>query len=270
MRKQAVAMCGVVVAGLAAMFAFAGDLNPPAGPVTSTAKPLQEVEPRVGIQNPSAFGSITINEPGSYYLLENIQGSATFDAIRITASDVTLDLNGFGVFAQAFSPVGIRIGTNGSPVERVAVMNGSVSGFDDVGIDGEFAAAVLIDSVRVTDCDDGIEVRNGSQVLRSTANDNTFRGIQVSFGSLAIGCTARGNGADGMQAFQSVIRDSTASDNNRGFFVSEGAVVECVAYGNASTGITAGSTSLVNGCAAVNSPTRFSISGSSTIVDSNN
>ncbi|MEO0588847.1 MAG: hypothetical protein AAF078_14560, partial [Planctomycetota bacterium] len=80
----------------------------------------------------------------------------------------------------------------------------------------------------------------------------------------------RGNGADGMQAFQSIIRDSTASDNNRGFFVSEGAVVECVAYGNASTGITASSNSLVNGCSAVNSPTRFSISGSSTIVDSNN
>lgn len=273
MKTHGVMVCGVLVAAAAAMVAIAGDLNPPPGPVAATAKPLQEVEPRIGIRSVSGFlGPITIDEPGSYHLLENIRGLANFDAIQITASDVTLDLNGFGVVAHPFvdSPVGIRIGINGSPVERVAVMNGSVSGFDDTGIDGEFAAAVLIESVRVTDCEDGIEVRNGSQVRRSVANDNEVRGIQVSFGSLATGCTARGNGFDGLQAFRSIIRDSTSSNNNRGFFASEGSLIDCIATGNDSTGITATSNSFVNGCAVVDSPARFSISGSSTIINSNN
>lgn len=273
MKNTAGAACGAVIAGILVTAALAGDLNPPPGPVAATAKPLQEIEPRIGLRSVSGFlGPITIDEPGSYYLLENIQALANFDGIVITASDVTIDLNGFAIFDHPFvdSPVGIRIGTNGSPVERVTIKNGSISGFDDTGIDGQFGSAVIVDSVRVTDCQNGIEVRNGSQVHRSVANNNEFRGIQVSFGSLAAGCTARGNGADGIQAFQSIIRGSTSSDNNRGFFVSEGGVVECVAYGNASTGFTANSNSHVNGCTAIASPTLFSVSGSSSIVDSNN
>lgn len=272
MKKTITVMCGAMIAGVVAMAAFAGDLNPPPGTVSPTAKPLQEIEPRIGLRSVSGFlGPITIDEPGSYYLLENIQALANFDGIVITASDVTIDLNGFAIFDNPAqdTTAGIRIGTNDSPVERVTIKNGSISGFDDTGIIGPFASAVIIDSVRVTDCGSGIVVRNGSQVHRSVSNNNDVWGIQVSFGSLAAGCTARGNGSDGMQAFQSIIRDSTSSNNSRGFFVSQGGVVECVAYGNASTGFTATSDSHINGCTAIASPTRFSLSSSSSIVDSN-
>ena len=267
-------VCGAVIAGVVAIAAIAGDLNPPPGPVAPTAKPLQEVEPRIGLRSVSGFlGPITIDEPGSYYLLENIQALANFDGIVITASDVTIDLNGFALFdhPNVDSPVGIRIGTNASPVERVTIKNGSISGFAAAGIMGQFASGVIVDSVRVTDCQDGIVVRNGSQVHKCVANNNDFWGIQISFGSIAIGCTARGNGSDGMQAFQSIIRDSNSSDNNnRGFFVSEGGVVDCLAYGNASTGFTASSDSHISGCTSVGNLSRFSLSSDSSIVDSNN
>ena len=83
---------------------YAGPLNPPAGPVTSTYKTLTEVEPRIAINatntpgdaigdpSPSLF---KITQPGSYYLTGNITGVEDTHGIEIVASGVTLDLNGF-------------------------------------------------------------------------------------------------------------------------------------------------------------------------------
>ena len=52
----------------------AGDLNPPAGPVTSTMKTLDQVEARIPVQSLSGnlgFQHI-ISQPGSYYLTGNV------------------------------------------------------------------------------------------------------------------------------------------------------------------------------------------------------
>src|SRR5262245_22765217 len=87
-----VAIAVVAAAGLV----FAGPLNPPAGPVTSTYKTLTEVEPRTPISAAStpgdAAGQFKITQPGSYYLTGNIAAIPGKHGIEIAASGVTIDL----------------------------------------------------------------------------------------------------------------------------------------------------------------------------------
>ncbi|MBX3380370.1 MAG: right-handed parallel beta-helix repeat-containing protein [Phycisphaeraceae bacterium] len=104
---------------------FAGPLTPPAGPISSTSKPLSEVEPRTALSQASTPGDVAnqfkITQPGSYYLAGDMTASPGGNAcILITANDVTLDLNGFTV--RAPSAEGIRIGG-----DRVTIRNGSVA-----------------------------------------------------------------------------------------------------------------------------------------------
>src|SRR6185369_16707148 len=97
--KSLSAAAVVLLAGTAIV--TAGPLNPPAGPVGSTMKTLIEVEPRTAISATNTPGNASamfrITAPGSYYLAGNIQGQAGMDVIRIEASNVTLDLNGFTI-----------------------------------------------------------------------------------------------------------------------------------------------------------------------------
>src|SRR5437762_13979859 len=94
----------VAVTGL---IASAGNLNPPAGPVTPTMKTLTEVEPRIAINATNTPGDsdslFKITQPGSYYLTGNITGVAGKHGIEIAASGVTLDLNGFDLLGAPSS-----------------------------------------------------------------------------------------------------------------------------------------------------------------------
>lgn len=93
--RLAVALALSASAGLL----VAGPLNPPGGPVGPTYKTLSEVEPRTAVNavnTPGDAGNLyIISQPGSYYLTAPI--STNLVAIRITAANVTLDLNGFTV-----------------------------------------------------------------------------------------------------------------------------------------------------------------------------
>lgn len=105
-----------------------GPLTPPGAPAPMM-KSLDQVEARAIISAspaaPVAGPHFTITTPGSYYLTGNVTVSSG-DAIRITADDVTLDLNGFkissaltgGVSGYAISAVGDR--------ERLTIRNGSI------------------------------------------------------------------------------------------------------------------------------------------------
>ena len=79
--------------------ALAGDLDPPAGPITPTMKPLVEIEPRTAINATNTPGDadsiFKITQPGSYYLTGNITGVAAKNGIEIAADAVVLDLMGF-------------------------------------------------------------------------------------------------------------------------------------------------------------------------------
>lgn len=135
--------------------AIAGDLDPPPGPIVPAFKTLDDINPGKPVQSLSGSGSAlyVINQAGMYYLTGNIESPGPgLHAINITASGVTLDLNGFAI-----------LGGNGETNEAVRVAafaaeirNGSISGwrgggvlsffptiirnvrFNDVGADGFF------------------------------------------------------------------------------------------------------------------------------------
>jgi hypothetical protein len=72
-----------------------------------------------------------ITQPGSYKLSGNLDASqVTVDAIQITVSNVTLDLNGFSIFGPPSMNPGAGSGVNiFNNVNFVIVRNGTISGF---------------------------------------------------------------------------------------------------------------------------------------------
>ncbi|MFG0273587.1 MAG: hypothetical protein ACF8QF_00865, partial [Phycisphaerales bacterium] len=127
----------------------AGPLNPPTGPITPTAKPLVDVEPRTIIRQSDI--PLTITSPGSYYLGEVVTPSADGDvAVFIDSDHVTFDLNGYTIQGlpsrlEKFS-VGVEIsGTS----QGVTVRNGAVVNADD-GVLGQPGSEVVVEHLRVT------------------------------------------------------------------------------------------------------------------------
>ncbi len=257
---------------------YAGPLNPPAGPITSTGKTTQEVfdkvaesEPRIAINNTNTPGDadslFKITQPGSYYLTANITGVVGKHGIEIAASGVTLDLNGFDLIGVpgmgAFDGVGVTVNT----LTTIAVRNGSVRDWGDEGIDlGSFPVLnSTVENIRANgNTGNGISVGTATTVSGCTASSNGINGIDTAFGCVVTDCTAFSNGNDGIFAHSSstvshsaaylnstngiatgascTVTNCSATDNNAGIQTSSGCVVSRCATGfNATRGITTGS-----------------------------
>src|SRR5690242_5587975 len=96
-------LLGAAGIGAIAALSKAGPLDPPAGAVSPSGRTLDEVYNKI----PAVGGSDgrvplttsgTIASPGSYVLANNIEiPPASLNTFTITASNVTLDLNGFRI-----------------------------------------------------------------------------------------------------------------------------------------------------------------------------
>jgi hypothetical protein len=160
----------------------AGDLNPPAGPVSSSMKTLGEIEPRIainGINTPGdALGLFKITQRGSYYLTGNITGVVGKDGIEIAASGVTLDLNGFDLLGVAGSWDGVHV-TLGT-LTNIAVVNGSIRSWGGDGVDLGTNGALncrVADLLASGNTGSGITTNNGSTITNCSAYQNTGTGI---------------------------------------------------------------------------------------------
>ena len=213
--KLLMTMC---VVGLTAGAAPAGDLAP-AGPPAPTMKTLTEVEPRTPIRNDfDTPAPVVIDQPGSYYLVEDIIGFPGQNGITIAASDVTLDLAGFRVLGN------LEVGSNrGIDVvaanhRNITIRNGTVRNFGGAG-----AYTVFADGARLEDV---------------TSSANGAAGFDLGPSSIVVGCVATNNGADGFTTFQAATLDRCAASNNgeHGFDVWESAMTGCVADSNTLTG----------------------------------
>jgi len=241
----------------------AGDLNPPVGPVAPTMKTLVEVEPRIAINATNTPGDadslFKITQPGSYYLTGNITGVAGKHGIEIAAGGVkfaaggvTLDLNGFdllGFVGGTLDGVSATLALQ----SNIAVVNGSVRGWGDEGVD---LGTLSADNCRV----DGV-----------LASGNSGDGIRIGDGSTVSNCSAYQNGSSGIVVTGDgcTVSNCSAYDNtDHGFTTVSGCTISnSSAYNNTSDGINTSSGCTVSNCSAFeNTDNGISVSIGSTVV----
>ncbi len=268
----------ITILVVGAWWVNAGDLNPPAGAVSPTMKNLDDVEPRTAIRNDLvAFTPIVISASGSYYLAENIDARPSQHGIEITASEVTLDLNGFSVRGntEVVSLDGIH--ATGALL-NIAVKNGTVRDFSGTGVAMSTADNSQVIDVRVNNTgwggagtdgialgeggilsrcqvrdggDDGFDTGAGCIVTYCTAMDNDNFGFFLGNANTVSSCMSMGHLNDGFWVSRSVITACVSKDNQRGFMVVGPSMLsDSGAFDNGEHGILAGA-STVHGNAAV-------------------
>lgn len=230
------------LAGIAALSAAgrAGPLTPPAGAVTGTSKPLNEVEPRTAVNSTNTPGDATslyrISQPGSYYLVGNVAGVSGKHGIVIAASGVTLDLSGFDLGGPAGVGGFSGVATSVAGLWGITVRNGSVHDWSGDGIDLKTNAATccLLENIHArSNAGDGMACSNDAAIHNCTARLNGGFGINAQSGCSVSGCVA---------AFNSGLAGITVTNSST--------VHGCTAQSNASAGITANSGSVISGCTA--------------------
>ncbi|MCC6429199.1 MAG: right-handed parallel beta-helix repeat-containing protein [Phycisphaerales bacterium] len=253
-------IAGLCLLGSAAIL-DAGPLDPPAGPVSPSYKTLTEVEPRIMISTANTPGDgdsqFKISLPGSYYLGGNITGVSGRSGIEIAASGVRLDLNGFTLTGVAGSLNGVTVNVSGP--SGIAVVNGTVTGWGQAGVDLSFGANddCLVESiVALNNGDIGIATRSRAVVRACVASGNTTRGILTLSNSSLSDCVATGNGAGISAGVGSTLDNCVAASNTGdGFLASttEGGMtfINCSAAKNGGDGFQFTSTgNILTGCSA--------------------
>ena len=245
---------GALFGSVIASAAFAGDLNPPPGLIEPTMKTLDQVEPRIPLTQATAPGSASgmfiIDEAGSYYLTEDLQGQNGVPGIRIQASGVTVDLNGFTLRGAngVDTASGIVVGVLPAP-QDLTIRNGRVQGWTGDGISiNQFSRGARIENVTVSNCDGN--------------------GFVTPQGSTLINCVARNNDSDGFNVLgESVLRGCTSVENDGHGFVGGSSVTieDCVASENLLDGIKLGNSAVVRGCATSQNQNGILVLGGSTV-----
>ncbi|MBL8990570.1 MAG: right-handed parallel beta-helix repeat-containing protein [Phycisphaerae bacterium] len=296
------AMGGAAGVAALAQITRAGPLNPPPGPITPTQRPLGEIEPRTVLSPATTPGDATavyvISQPGSYFLAGPVVGVAGRSGIKITASEVRLDLRGFSVVGVTGAQDGIVIAPpTGSTMRNVAIHDGGVAGWPGSGLapiinadasglrlervtfsgNGADGARVPSTSI-ITDCHaignggTGFATAEGSVMTRCSAVQNGSAGISAEINSRLDACYASGNGNVGFGLGPNcIVRNCQSSSGLHGFSASfsAGVVLEsCVAAGCSANGFDLNLLCELRGCIAYSCDgTGFRINRRSRLID---
>jgi hypothetical protein len=224
---------------------------------------------------------VEITQPGSYRLTSELAvPNQNTSALVVTASAVSIDLNGFGIrgiTACTGAPLvctpaaGTGSGIDGPLAHRVGVRNGRIVGFGLSGIR-------LGDGARVEDVtaaenrSHGVSLGRGSNVAHTRALDNGGDGFFLDDGVIVTECVAEANGQDGIDALAgvNVTGSATALNGEAGIESGAGAtVVATAARDNGANGMSLGTGSLVSASAAtLNTGAGVSVLAGSQILDS--
>lgn len=279
--------------------AQAGPLDPPPGPIAPTGKPLTEVEPRIAISSTNTPGDadsmFRIIAPGSYYLTANVIPILGKHGIKVSASGVTIDMNGFmmrglGTISGAFDAI---VADSGE--ERIIVRNGHIENMGRNGINFENATKCTVEYIRAYLCQaSGIVVGANGYLHQCDSSDHNSRGIKAGSDSFINACAATGNGIWGFFTdTRCTLQDCTATSNsgsgfsasglgNRflncqanlnggtGILTDSGSVHDCIAMYNSASGIQAGLNSLVRHCRCFQNTTHgILVSSDCTLLENN-
>jgi len=208
-------MSAVLLLATLALTTQAGPLEPPVPPGTPTMRPIDQVDPRIPIYAEDL--PLTIDEPGSYYLAQDI--STTGAGITISSDYVTIDLMGFALRGGT----GPAIATNSFAI-GLTVRNGEIHGWSGAGV-VLYHSADVSDLIVRSNGGNGIFTGSDSRVVRSTADRNDLHGIVVSIGSIVKDCVSNDNNENGI--WVAPVSGTQVS----------GIVSGCVADGNDKNGI---------------------------------
>ncbi|MEM9558109.1 MAG: hypothetical protein AAGC60_27880 [Acidobacteriota bacterium] len=137
---------------------------------------------------------VTLDSAGSYMLTGNLEtGNANVNVIEITASYVTLDLNGFAILGPSVDGSGNGVSAAATR-EHIEVRNGMVVGMGSGGV-RLAGASSRAENIRARgNRDDGIQLGIAGVAKRCTATHNGDVGVVVSTAGSLIENTATNNG----------------------------------------------------------------------------
>ena len=262
MNTRNTAILIVVFSCLLWSLARAGDLNPPAGPIASTMKTLDQIEPRIPIGPATTPGDASstyiISEPGSYYLTGELIGELYKHGISIVSNNVSIDLMGFTLRGNGGGTSGNGITTvGGNTLESITLRNGFVTDWPETGVLLNMGNIIIEDLVVADNgelgisCDshalvrrsishgneNGIRIGLASKVETSIATDNDNDGIIVlGSGSTVDACITRLNGHGiRMGSFAGRVFECIAASNQDGISLRGSAAESCISYINTIT-----------------------------------
>lgn len=221
------------------LLAQGNSLIPPAGAFNESGEPvssmksLDQVEPRFPIlQLP-----YQITNEGSYYLVSSMQGQATNDGIIIRASNVELDLRGFGIFGVTNSLNGIKIEAPGPDgAHNITIINGVIGQWGGYGITGTNASdselarlklfrngsggVLLGERATIKDCNvdqsqgPGIQTGGAGRISGCKVFGNSGTGIRSTTGAKVTACLVVENAGDGIRVDDfSIVKECQAGQN---------------------------------------------------------
>lgn len=223
MLERMIAVVGVICVGTGSL---AGDLDPPAGPVDSTFKTIEETptsRPIGELYTPGdADATFVILESGRYHLTSDVIGEEGKAGIRIDAESALIDLNGHAVDGQGLGTLGITA----VAFDQVTITDGVVRDWTGHGINltqppgGTLQEAVYVSRVKC--------VNNGGN------------GALISASGVVSDCEFTRNAEDGLDLTLGTVRDSTATINTGdGFEISLGRIVGSYTRLNSGFGVNA-------------------------------
>jgi hypothetical protein len=262
------------VAGSAALVT-AGPLNPPAGPVASTYKTLGEVEPRTIINAANTPGdadsSFKITQPGSYYLVGNLQGASGKSGIEVIATGVTIDLNGFSMTGVAGSLGGIRAVEEAGQVRDLTIRNGRIASFGGAGIDTAVTPNLEVQHMRIVSCSGGgVKGASRARISQCHISDmGSAQAVSVGLGGIVTDCNFVLVGSGVVAIDNLLMRDcSIVGASDFGVDAGENANIQRLSVDSATDGaIRVGAGSIVSGCSVKGSNNGITVTGNNARIE---
>jgi hypothetical protein len=198
----------IAVIGMLAGGVRGGPLDPPGPPGSTDSVRLPGT--------PISDVPFAITWPGHYYLTRDL-ALLGGTAITVTASDVSIDLNGFTLWGPAAAPLDEHGIEASGGAQRITITNGTIRGWDK-GIDLASAAESRIADVLLTKNKIGAYVGAQSVIERCAAHGNGI-GVYVGGALSAVrDChitTSSGNGIQLTGTGPALVEDSTIYSNNQ-------------------------------------------------------
>jgi parallel beta-helix repeat protein len=201
--------------------------------------------------DPAGF-PVTITQSGSYRLTGNLvgPGGVNFIQIALSATNVTIDLNGFEIACDIVctgGSDGISSGFSGLNAPKVTVLNGTVRNMSGAGI--SIGSSGHVDRVRAVSNGTGIRVGDYSIVSGSHASGNLSQGIDSFSGGVTLTAnTVNDNGGSGISCGTCTVIGNTVTSNDvDGITCAVCTVNSNTVSSNGGDGISVNVSGLVNG-----------------------